>query len=85
LAVNSRPGSVSRAGSTGRTRALHGMHLGARFGEMRAGEGRTEVAHDHGASARNRMCEKAGKTGKRADDVPYRNAELLEHLLDGGK
>jgi hypothetical protein len=65
LAENDRPGSVSHAGCTGRTRALRGTHLGARVGETGDDEGRTAAARGHGASARNRACGKAGKRGKR--------------------
>jgi hypothetical protein len=47
LVVNSCPGSVSRAGCMGRTRALREMHLGAQVGEMGAGEGRTVFNRRH--------------------------------------
>jgi hypothetical protein len=65
LAENSRPGSVSRIGCTGRTRALRGTHLGARVGETGAGEGRTAAAHNRVALGRNHACGKPGKRGKR--------------------
>jgi hypothetical protein len=65
LTVNSRPGSVSRAGRTGRTRALWEMHLGARVGKTGAGEGCTAAVRGRRTPARNRACGKAGKRGEK--------------------
>jgi hypothetical protein len=48
-------------------------------------KGRMAAPRGRGASARNRACGKAGKRGKRAGDAPYGNAELIGHLVDGGK
>jgi hypothetical protein len=54
-----------------------------RLGLARRGpEGGARWQRGHGASSRNRAC---GKEGKRASDAPYRNEELLGHLLDDGK
>jgi hypothetical protein len=57
LAVNCRPGSVSRAGCIGRMRALRGMHLGAWLDEMGAGEGRM-------AAELRRGIARAGRQGR---------------------
>jgi hypothetical protein len=65
LAENGHPCTVLKAGYTGKTRALRGTHLRAQVGETGAGEGRTAVAHDRGAPARNRACGKTEKRGKR--------------------
>jgi hypothetical protein len=86
LAENGSPGSVSRAGSTGRMRALRGTHLGARVGGMGAGRGarwwRPAVELRRGIARAGRRRKK-GEKG--AGDAPYHNAELRGHLLDGGK
>jgi hypothetical protein len=76
LAINGRPGSVSRAECMGRTRALRGTHLGARVDGTGAGEGRTAAARGRGASARNCACGKAGKRGKKGQrcSLPQRGS-----------
>jgi hypothetical protein len=72
LAKNGRPGSVSSAGCTRRTRTLRGMHLGARVGETGAEEGCTAAACGHGALARNYASGKAGKRGKTGQQYSLR-------------
>jgi hypothetical protein len=85
LAKNGRPSSISSVGCTGRTQALQGSHLGARVGETGVKRG----AWQQRAAAELRRgiahAGRRGRGGKGAGDAPYRNAELLGHLLDGGK
>jgi hypothetical protein len=85
FAENGRPGSVSCAGCTGRTQALRGMHLEARFG----GTGpERDARHRRVARSFNQELHmqeggEKGKTG--AGDAPYHTVELRGHLPNGGK
>jgi hypothetical protein len=84
LAENNRLCTVLSAVCTGRSQALRETHLRVQVGEAGARERRTatrlRAIRDSGSNGR---AGRQRRGGKAAGENSHRNAELLEHLLDG--